>query len=511
MHYVWQLGYSYLRARKGTTLSVITVVAVTGVALGVAALLAVMSITSGFQEQFRNKVLGVNAHVLVLKYGLDFEEYRTVISKAEHMREVAGAAPFRIDDMMLAKGDRVSGVLVKGIDPLKMHKVLDLPKQIIKGSLQGLRQPGAKPAVLALDLELTDSDTADFNKILREVEQGNLGLASKEGRDSDTSRTSTKVPQVSVPSPTQVEQSLKSHGGEDLDLSQDAENALLESLENHDTADETTSSSLAGIVVGNTLARTLGISVGDEVTVYSPLTGLDVSIWKPSGMTPRTQRFRVVGIFEAGFQEYDSRLVYVDLYAAQKFFDQGDTVTGVEIRLHNLESAPRVARKLEGALGQGPYHTMDWRELNHNLFTALEIQKVALSLVIATIILVAAFNVIATLIMIVLERKRQIAILKAMGAKRRNILAMFSFQGAMIGLAGTLGGLVLGGGVCAYLSVYKFALDPKVYLVDHLPVRTSWVEFVLTVVIALGICATATLLPSWWASRLPPVEGLRYE
>ena len=247
------------------------------------------------------------------------------------------------------------------------------------------------------------------------------------------------------------------------------------------------------------------------MTVYSPLTGVDVSMWRPSNLAPKTQRFRVIGLFEAGFQEYDSRLVYIDLYASQNFFDQGDTVTGVEVRLHDLEQAAGVARTLERAMGQGPYHTMDWRELNHNLFTALEIQKVALSLVIATIILVAAFNVIATLIMIVLERKRQIAILKAMGAKQSNILAMFSFQGAMIGLAGTLGGLVLGGGVCAYLSWTKFPLDPKVYLVDHLPVRTSWVEFVLTVVIALGICATATLLPSWWASRLPPVEGLRYE
>ncbi|MCB9707340.1 MAG: ABC transporter permease [Myxococcales bacterium] len=509
MHYVWQLGYSYLRAKKRTTLSVISAVAVTGVALGVAALLSVMSITSGFQEQFRNKVLGVNAHVLLLKYGLDFEEYRAVIAKAERLKEVAGAAPFRIDDMMLAKGDRVAGVLVKGIDPERMQKVLDLPKQMIRGSLHGLRQKGAKPAAFAREIGPEDGEEVDFNEILREIEGNSPGTSQKEAIAERPKKVPLAQRGVTVPTPSHAEASLKKSDAT-LPMNAQTENALLDDAE-QEVDRSKTSGPLPGIVVGNTLARSLGMTVGDEVTVYSPLTGLDISIWKPSGMTPRTQKFKVIGIFEAGFQEYDSRLVYIDLYAAQKFFDQGDTVTGVEVRLHHLDKAPQIARKLERQMGHGPYHTMDWRELNHNLFTALEIQKVALSLVIATIILVAAFNVVATLIMIVLERKRQIAILKAMGAKQRSILAMFSLQGAMIGLAGTFSGLVLGGGVCAYLSMYKFPLDPKVYLVDHLPVRTSWIEFALTVVIALTICATATLLPSWWASRLPPVEGLRYE
>jgi lipoprotein-releasing system permease protein len=154
---------------------------------------------------------------------------------------------------------------------------------------------------------------------------------------------------------------------------------------------------------------------------------------------------------------------------------------------------------------------MDWRELNHNLFTALEMQKVMLSLVIATIIFVAAFNVIATLIMIVLEKKREVAILKAMGARDGSILLIFLVQGLVIGVMGTAIGLVIGGIITGYLSVYTFPLDPKVYLIDHLPVRVSPSEFAWTVLIALGICTTSGLVPSWWAARLRPADGVRYE
>jgi lipoprotein-releasing system permease protein len=194
-----------------------------------------------------------------------------------------------------------------------------------------------------------------------------------------------------------------------------------------------------------------------------------------------------------------------------RFFEHGDSVTGVELRLSDIDDAPRIARELEADLGGGPYHTMDWRELNHNLFTALEVQKVMLSLVIATIIFVAAFNVIATLIMVVLEKKREIAILKAMGAKDRSILAIFLVQGLLIGAVGTVIGLLVGGALTSYLSVYPFPLDPKVYLIDHLPVRTSAMEYVNTVLIALAICTTAGLLPSYWAARLLPADGVRYE
>src|SRR5690348_17281288 len=157
--YALDVGMRYLRSKKRDTISVITIIAVTGVALGVAALLSVVSITSGFQEEFRNKVLGVNAHVLVLKYGLNFDEYRDVVARARKLPEVGGAAPFIINEMMLAKGDRVSsGALIKGVDPDLMPTVLDLPSQLVAGSLDGLRRAGAKPALRAQDLTADVSD-----------------------------------------------------------------------------------------------------------------------------------------------------------------------------------------------------------------------------------------------------------------------------------------------------------------------------------------------------------------
>ena len=268
---------------------------------------------------------------------------------------------------------------------------------------------------------------------------------------------------------------------------------------------------LPGLVVGVTLAANLDIHVGDRVRVISPLAGLDTSMFHAAPTAPVSHEFRVIGIFAAGFEEYDTHLVYADLFQVESFFENGDSVDGVEIRLRDIDDAAMISRRLERVLGGGPYHTMDWEELNHNLFTALEIQKVMLSLVIATIIFVAAFNVIATLIMIVLEKKREIAILKAMGARDSHVLAVFMVQGMVIGLLGTVIGLALGGGVCLLLEAHPFPLDPHVYLIDHLPVQTSAYEFLWTILIALGICVIATLVPSWWAARLLPADGVRHE
>lgn len=535
--YAGQIGWRYLRSKKRRTVSVITVVAVGGVALGVSALLSVMSITSGFQEEFRNKVLGVNAHVLVLKYGLDFEEYRDVIDRAREMPEVSGAAPFLINEMMLAKGDRISGVLVKGVDPELMPSVLDLPSQLIQGGLRGLRAPDAAPPTRPEDLLEEVDDDWNWLTDVAEADGGALPLAAipldagpadeadagvpsaadtvlgdtVEGPGSGDERIA--LPVVDVPTPEEAELAMADEEaglpeGDLLDQYFDEEELVLEGDEEggrRPVAD------LPGIVVGVTLAETLGLGVGDRVQVISPLAGLDTSMFGQANNTPRSREFRVIGIFSAGFQEYDSRLVYVDLFEAQHFFEHGDSVTGVEIALHDIDAAPAVARRLERVLGGGPYHTMDWQELNHNLFTALEIQKVMLSLVIATIIFVAAFNVIATLIMIVLEKKREIAILKAMGARFGGILLIFMVQGLLIGLVGTLLGLALGGGVCWYLERFEFPLDPHVYLIDHLPIRTSLAEFVMTISIALMICIGATVIPSWWAARLLPADGVRYE
>lgn len=591
--YSVQIGLRYLRSKKRSAVSIITVIAVLGVALGVAALLAVLSITSGFQEEFRQKILGVNAHVLVLKYG-DFDEYRDVIKRVESMDEVAAAGPFMIHPMLLTKGDRIGGVLVKGVDPQAAQAVLALPEQLVEGTLDGLRKKGATAPISPRGADESDGDYS-FLKAIRDsldeaipdAKVSGVGLADEGASEDDPLRgvdaeklvehilsadggfllpdgglppdvlearepaaddgkandvaganaggsddgaskagaptqhvnadappedTWKPLPSVDVASPEAVEQALLDEAELGLpELTPEQEEQFFAEQEELDRREDDGLEELPVVVIGKTLATDLGIGVGDRVSLISRSGGAESAFLDdstPAG--PSSVDFRVGAIFEVGFQEYDSRLVYVDIYEAQRFSNRGDIVDGVELRLNDIGGSLKLARRIESTLS-GPFHTLDWSELNRNLFTALEIQKVILSLIFASIICVAAFNVIATLIMIVLEKKREVAILKAMGANDRTILGIFMMQGTVIGIVGTAIGLVLGGGVVLYLSHFRFPLDPKVYLIDHVPAVANPIVFVVTLVVALAICTLATVLPSWWAARMMPVDGLRYE
>jgi lipoprotein-releasing system permease protein len=479
-----------------------------------------LSITTGFENAFRDKVLGVNAHVLVLKYGREFRGYREVLSTVGDMPEVAGIAPFSINEMMLTKGERRGVVLVKGVTPEGLHTVLDLPHQIVAGTLEGLRRPGFIPTT-----PTTPKPEADW-QWLRDIRDGKLEQGDspppadepvrrktfweeeKERREAEREATRRAGrPNIGkVAKPGDIEAML---GGFDDDALALPDDPAWEAGLSHGEAQEPLDA-LAGIIVGKTLAEDLGLEVGDRVTLISPLAALGLALSEPGGHATRSREFRVIGVFQAGFQEYDSGLVYTDLLEAQRLFDEGDNVTGVELRVHDLDTSFELARRIEQDLG-GAFHALDWSELNRNLFTALEVQKIALTLVIATIIFVAAFNVIATLIMIVLEKKREIAILKAMGATDATVLGIFMLQGVVVGVIGTLAGVLVGGGLITYLDKIRFPLDPKVYLIDHLPVVLNPSVFLITIGIALLICTVSTIAPSWWAARMLPVDGLRYE
>ena len=508
----------------------ITLISIFGVALGVAALLAVLSITTGFEKAFRDKVLGVNAHVLVLKYGREFRDYRDVLATVGEMPEVRGIAPFSINEMMLTKGERRAVVLVKGVTPAGVRNVLDLPQQMIDGDLQGLRRPGSQPRVAPKpttdatwqwlrDLRdgkdnasaLLDDRPADPTAKPAEQEPQLRKTIWEQEKDARTAKRradrQARRPKVGqLARPDDIEALLEGLDDEALALPNDpdfeaglAQGGAQEPLD-----------SLPGIIVGKTLAEDLDLQVGDRVRLISPLAALGISLSEPGASSTRSREFRVIGVFQAGFQEYDSGLVYTDLFEAQHLFDEGDNVTGVELRVFELDTSYELARRIEQDLG-GAFHSLDWSELNRNLFTALEVQKIALTLVIATIIFVAAFNVIATLIMIVLDKKREIAILKAMGATDGTVLRVFMLQGIVVGIIGTLIGVLVGGGIVTYLDRVQFPLDPKVYLIDHLPVVISPSVFLITVGIALLICTVSTIAPSYWAARMLPVDGLRYE
>jgi lipoprotein-releasing system permease protein len=537
-----------------------------GVALGVAALAIVMSVTGGFQEQFREKVLGVNAHVIVLKYATYFRDYRDVMKKVQAVPGVAAVAPFVINPMMITHGDRTAtGVLLKGVDPDQMPKVLDLPRHITEGSLVGMRKPGAKPPEVPREVpELRnrtpttptqgDSPTGDAGTLgvldairIQEdrADDGARDAGSYASIDASATDLATLIatgaardlvqkPGTSGAAPsgaTSTRELLAELAGElDAPARRDRpvplpagtvtpsggfastlpdEDVLPESVDPDPCRSPAQVLALPGVVIGSSLAKRLAVGLGDCLQITSPQIGM--SFGASGARPPIAKQFRVIALFEAGFDQYDSKLVYTDLFEAQAFYEQGDSVTGVEAKVDDIEKAAAIAKEVDKVLANGIYHTMDWRELNHGLFTALLIQQIAMSVVLTLIIVVAAFTVIATLIMVVLDKKKEIALLKAIGASDDAILRVFLYQGGIIGVVGTAIGLLIGWAGCKALAAYGFPLDPKVYFISKLPVNVRPTEFLITGGVAIVICLVATIFPALYAARLRPSDGLRSE
>ncbi len=397
-----------------TWLSVFTSVSVLGVILGVAALTFALSMTTGFQQQFREKVLGVNAHVIIMKNSNDFDEYRHVMDVAQNVDpDVIAVQPFIFTEMRVTRGrGELSGVAIKGVDPDRVTKVLDLEKHMVEGSVSAL-------------------------------------------------------------------------------------------------TDDLKPGQLPPIIMGKELAKKLKAHLGDDVTLVVAFS--DNGVFRTESSVPKTRKFRVVGIFYSGFDEYDRRLMYVSLKQAQKLVGHGDRVMGVELKIKDVSRARDIADKLSKELGEPPYVIQDWYELNHNLFKALTLQKLALVIILTIIIAVATFNMVSALTMMVTDKTREIAIIKSMGGTSRSVAAVFQVVGLAIGGVGTVLGLLIGLVTCWVVEAYGYALDPKVYLIDRLPIAVRPLEILLVAGITLVICGLATLVPSAKASSLTPVEGLRYD
>jgi len=261
---------------------------------------------------------------------------------------------------------------------------------------------------------------------------------------------------------------------------------------------------LPGIIIGKELAGRLGLLVGDKLNVMSP-----VGTMGPLGIIPKIRRFQVAGVFDAGMYEYDSTLAYVSLTAAQDFFNMGDVASGVEVKVDDIFIADQVATEIDGKLGF-PYGARDWMKLNKNLFSALKLEKIMMFIILVLIILVASFNIVSTLTMIVVEKNREIAILKAMGATRKEVMRIFMVDGLIIGLIGTIIGIPLGYVACEILQRF-YTLPSDIYYISHLPVKIRGLDVLLVSLSAVIISFLATLYPSWQAARLNPSEALRYE
>jgi lipoprotein-releasing system permease protein len=263
---------------------------------------------------------------------------------------------------------------------------------------------------------------------------------------------------------------------------------------------------LPGIVIGRELSRSLRVGVGDEVNVVSPFGDLG-----PAGPQPKSRPFRVAAVFYSGMYEYDSKFAYVDLAAGQRFFGTGDSVTGLEVRLQDSDASRAVMSRVLFELGGFPYRTKDWSELNRSLFSALQMEKVVMAVILGFIVLVASFIIVATLIMLVLEKRREIAVLKSMGAGVPSVMKIFVAEGVVIGAIGTAFGLLLGFGSCLLIDRVGIPLDPEVYYIANLPVLVDPSQFALVALAALAISYLATIYPATKAARLRPVDGLRSE
>jgi lipoprotein-releasing system permease protein len=415
MKYEFFIGLRYLRARRQETfISLITIISVLGVMIGVMTLNVVMAVMSGFEETLRDRLLGINAHISVVKSGDPMRNYEEIVDKVRREQGVVAATPTIYGQVMLTSGTRVSGVVVRGVDPDRVNQVVDLQSYLLKGQLAGLK--------------------------------------------------STHAIQV----------------------------------------DERTVA-LPGIILGERLAAQLGAFEGSPVQVVSPL-GSATAI----GVIPKVRRFVVIGIMKTGMSEIDSAVVFMGFADAQKFFDLEGAATNVEMRIRDVKDSRAVAERLQKQLGF-PYFAEDWTRLWPNLFSALQLEKTVYFLVLLLMILVGAFNIVSTLVMVVMEKRKDIAILRSMGATRRSIRKVFLFKGCVIGVVGTALGMLLGLLVCGLIAQYEFALPEGMFLISTVPVRVYWSNFILVAVASFFVCLLASIYPSRQAATLDPVEIIRYE
>jgi len=397
-----------LARRKQAFISVISLISILGVGLGVASLIVVVGVMNGFSTELRDKILGINAHMVAAVAGGAMHDYRADMARAEAVPGVLGATPFVYTEVMLSSPRGVKGVILRGVDPATAGKVLALPAEMKAGSLDDLTKPGPFP----------------------------------------------------------------------------------------------------GIVVGRELADRLGLGLGDMVSLMSP-AGKESA----AGFSPKVKTFAICGLFKSGMYEYDSTLAYVSIPAAQDLLGfKRDIVTGIEIKVADVDAVTAMAGPGRDALGGPPVYIRTWIDMNGNLFKALALEKTAMFVILVMIVLVGSFSIITTLVMLVMEKTRDIAILMSMGATAGAIRNIFMLQGSIIGVIGTALGYGLGLSVALALEKYQFIKIPgDVYPMDHLPVRLDWFDLTSIGVTALALCFLATLYPARQAARLEPAEALRHD
>lgn len=410
------VGLRYVRAKRrrsgGGFVSFISFVSMAGIALGVGALIIVLSVMNGFQRDLRTRILGIASHVQISAYQGELHEWKKYADLARTLPQVAAAAPYVQQQAMFSLDSTVKGAIVRGIDPALEDSVADFAKFMKAG-------------------KLTDLVPGEFD-----------------------------------------------------------------------------------VILGIDLARSLGVQMGDKVTLIAPQ-----GLVTPAAVLPRVKQFRVVGVFEAGMYEYDVGLALIHMNDAQRLYQMGDGVSGVRLKLAELFDAPKVAMKLGLQMPPDAYVT-DWTQSHANFFRAVEIEKRVMFIILSLIVAVAAFNIVSALVMAVQDKRADIAILRTLGASPRSIMSIFVVQGALMGFIGLGIGVVFGvtvalniGTIVPFIeNLFHFhILSPEVYQISSLPSELLWSDLIGIIIIAFILTLVATLYPSWRASRINPAEALRYE
>ena len=438
----------YLRAkRRQAFIGVITGISILGVAAGVASLIVALAINNGFRQDLQQRLLGSTSHVSLLRVQSDgIRDWKPLLERLSKQPHVTAAAPAIYEQVLISRGPRARGAVLKGMIPSEERRVGDLLKTVTAGSAAELEE---KPLGAAVGLNSSGSSSA---------------------------RSGDEMPATPPTSP------------DDL------------------AAVRSRISSMPPIVLGKDMADDLGASVGSVVLVTSPQGELT-----PFGLVPKYIRFRVVGIFNSGFYDYDSSWAFTRLSDAQDLFGLGDLVSVIEFRLDDIYRAGEVSRQLETAAGHG-FMATNWMEQNKALFRALRLERVVTFITIGLIVFVAALNILISLTMMVMEKTKDIAVLMSMGTRKAQIRRVFMAQGLLIGVIGTALGLVAGYALAWAGGHYHFlSLSAEVYSIDYVPFAPRVMDGVLVAAIAIGISFAATLYPSWAAARILPAEALRYE
>ncbi len=481
------LAVRQLGGRRSGYVSATALVAMWGISASSCNLITTLSVMGGFGEDLKSKILGNKSHVVIDRPGGEVMEYEGIIDAVSSIEGVIGVAPYIQGEVMVRSAVNISGAVLRGIDPALAGRVTSLDETIEKGSLEYLVEP---------ERILEDGVFGKRWKPVVDVEEGSEPGAGRAPPGQDPPREPSREdgPRGRPRSLTEV-----------LD---EAVRVVEQDDGDESPRPEITPPTLPGVIVGREMVKNLSLYLGDEVKLISPLGELG-----PTGPMPKSRTYRVAAVFFSGMYEYDAKNVYVTLESSRRFLGIEEGVTGLEVKVRDPDRVEAVTARIEQVTRplDDTLRVRHWKELNRSLFSALLLEKIGMFIMLSVIVVIAYLIIVTTLFMMVMEKTRDIAVLKTLGCSEWSIYRIFQIQGLILGLSGTFIGVILGVAQTLGLKYFGVPLDPEVHYINQLPVQMDVWEVVIVAIASLVICLLITILPAHRASRLTVVDGLRFK